>query len=318
MPKISIIVPVYGVEKYIEKCLDSLVNQTLKDIEIIVVNDGSPENEQAIIDKYVKKHPKKIKSYIKENGGQGSARNFGIKKASGEYIGFVDSDDYVDTTMFEKLYNEAKKQNYDIVSCNYNSIDEDGKILKIIKQKQINTDNYMFFGIIGPCNKIYKKKLLELNKISFREKVRYEDVDFTLKCIMNASNFGLVDEELYFYLLRQGSTMNNNDIKRNLEILKAFDEIKKDSKYKTNYNEIEYLAIFHILITAVVRVINTKGNKTLKKETINTLINYVEEKYPNYKNNKYLDKLDNNKRIIYKLILKKQFWIIKLIFIIKK
>ena len=85
--KISVIVPVYNVEKYIGKCLDSLVNQTLSDIEIIVVNDGSHDNSQKIIDKYVKRYPDKIKSYIKENGGQGSARNYGLEKANGEYIG---------------------------------------------------------------------------------------------------------------------------------------------------------------------------------------------------------------------------------------
>ena len=94
MVKVSVIVPVYNVEKYIDKCLDSLVNQTLKDIEIIVVNDGSPDDSQQVIDMYVKKYPKKIKSYIKENGGQGSARNLGLEHAKGEYISFVDSDDY--------------------------------------------------------------------------------------------------------------------------------------------------------------------------------------------------------------------------------
>ena len=94
--KVSVIVPVYNVEKYIDKCLDSLVNQTLKDIEIIVVNDGSPDNSQKIIDKYVKKYPNKVKSFIKENGGQGSARNLGMEYAKGEYISFVDSDDWID------------------------------------------------------------------------------------------------------------------------------------------------------------------------------------------------------------------------------
>ena len=93
--KVSIIVPVYGVEKYIDKCLDSLVNQTLKDIEIIVVNDGTKDNSQKIIDKYVKKYSNKVKSFIKENGGQGSARNYGLEKATGEYIWIIESDDFI-------------------------------------------------------------------------------------------------------------------------------------------------------------------------------------------------------------------------------
>ena len=108
MKQVSIIVPVYNVEKYLRKCLDSLVNQTLKDIEIIVVNDGSPDNSQDIINEYVKKYPKIIKSFIVKNGGQGSARNFAIKEAKGEYILYVDSDDYIDLDMAETLYNAAK------------------------------------------------------------------------------------------------------------------------------------------------------------------------------------------------------------------
>lgn len=109
MVKVSIIVPVYNVEKYLKKCLNSLVNQTLDDIEIIVVNDESPDNSQRIIDEFEKKYPSKIKTITKKNGGQGSARNEGLKVATGEYIGYVDSDDYISNTMFEKMYNTAKK-----------------------------------------------------------------------------------------------------------------------------------------------------------------------------------------------------------------
>ena len=115
--KVSVIVPVYNVEKFIDKCLNSLVNQTLKEIEIIVVNDGSPDNSQKIIDEYVKKYPDKIKSFIKENGGQGSARNMGMEKAVGEYISFVDSDDWLDLDTLEKMYFLAKKDKSDIVIC---------------------------------------------------------------------------------------------------------------------------------------------------------------------------------------------------------
>ena len=100
MVKLSVIVPVWGVEKYIDKCLDSLVNQTLEDIEIIVVNDESPDNSQMIIDKYVEKYPNKVISILQKNGGQGLARNNGLKYAKGDYIGYVDSDDYVDLDMF--------------------------------------------------------------------------------------------------------------------------------------------------------------------------------------------------------------------------
>ena len=116
MIKVSVIVPVYNTEKYLAKCLDSLVNQTLKDIEIIVVNDGTKDNSEKIINKYLKKYSK-IRYYKKENGGLSSARNYGIELANGEYVGFVDSDDYVKDGMFSKMYECAIKNNSDIVVC---------------------------------------------------------------------------------------------------------------------------------------------------------------------------------------------------------
>ena len=159
MPKVSVIVPVYNVEKYLSKCLDSLVNQTLKDIEIIVVNDGTKDNSQSIIDKYTKKYSKKIKSYIKENGGLSSARNYGLKYAKGEYISFIDSDDYVDLQMFEKMYNEAINHKFDIVVCDTINVYEDKEVY--IKSNLGYSDNDINNYIISPpmaCCRIYSRK----------------------------------------------------------------------------------------------------------------------------------------------------------------
>ena len=110
MKKVSIIVPVYNTEKYLRKCLTSLVNQTLSDIEIIIVNDGSPDNSKKIVEKYLKEYPDKVKYFEQPNGGQGSARNLGLTKASGRFIGYVDSDDYVDLSMYQKMYDEMNKK----------------------------------------------------------------------------------------------------------------------------------------------------------------------------------------------------------------
>ena len=128
MKKVSIIVPVYNVEKYLAKCLDSLVNQTLEDVEIIVVDDGSRDNSKQIIDEFQTKYPDKIKSFVKENGGLSDARNFGLDRANGEYIGFVDSDDYVTAEMFEEMYSLAQKYDAEMVICNLQKVDENGKI----------------------------------------------------------------------------------------------------------------------------------------------------------------------------------------------
>lgn len=319
MKKVSIIVPVYNVESYIDKCLNSLIKQTLKDIEIIVVNDGSPDNSQKIIDKYVKKYPKKVKSYIRENGGQGFARNFGLEKATGEYIGYVDSDDYVELNMYEKLYKKAKKDDLDIVICGSHNVTEEGKKTveldrNLFKDKKKNA----FFGRMAVWNKIYKKELLLNNNISFRSKLWYEDLDFTLQILSLAKKVGYINKPYYNYLLRQGSTMNNSNINRNLEITLAFDEVIKNKKLKQYDSIIEFLALDHIYISSIVRVVNAKADKNKKKEVINKLINYVRINFPNYKKNQYLYTLSRNRKIIYILINLKQYWLIKLIFKVKR
>lgn len=321
--KLSIIVPVYGVEKYIDKCLNSLVKQSLKEIEIIVVNDGTKDNSQKIIDKYVKKYPDKIKSYIKENGGQGSARNYGLEKANGEYIGYVDSDDFVEKDMYKKLYNKAKENNYDIVVCGNYNVSED------YQNKNIDTfiNNYntdlenIFFGKMAVWNKIYKRDILIKNKLEFKEKVWYEDLAFTLKAIMNSNTFAFIDEPLYDYLIREGSTMNNSNVKRNLEILEAFNDILsyiQHNKKEEYFSKIEFLAIDHIYISAIVRVLKAEADDKVKRETINKLIDYMNKKFPNYKNNKYINTLSKNRKIIYKLINIKMYGLINLIFKVKK
>ena len=119
MPKVSVIVPVYNVEQYVEKCLETLVNQTIEDIEIIVVNDGSTDNSKNIIKKYVEKYPKKVIYLEKENGGLSDARNYGIPYANGEYIAFLDSDDYIVLDTYKEMYKIAKKENSDMVECDF-------------------------------------------------------------------------------------------------------------------------------------------------------------------------------------------------------
>ena len=143
MPKISIIVPVYNVEKYINKCLKTLTQQTLQDIEIIIVNDGSLDKSVDIIEKYVKENSSKIKYYEKENGGLSSSRNYGLEYATGEYIAFLDSDDYVETNMYEEMYNLAKQENADMVECDFIWEWEYGKKILDKRRKYKNKEDMM-------------------------------------------------------------------------------------------------------------------------------------------------------------------------------
>ncbi len=316
MKKVSVIIPVYNVENYLRKCLNSLVNQTLKDIEIIVVNDGTLDNSQEIIDEYVKKYPKKVVSIIQENGGQGAARNTGLLHAKGEYIGYVDSDDYVEENMYEELYKKAKEEDSDIVICGNNVVKENYEFLS-----KEDVDKEFLLGKMAVWNKIYKKNIIVDNKIQFRSKVWYEDLDFTMKVYFSSKKISYVDKPLYNYLLREGSTMNNNNIKRNLELIEAFDSLIDYCKDKKIYNkakdEIEFLCIYHMYIFATTRVLNTNNKYKDKIEIINKFKNYINSNFPNFKQNKYLYLLPKRRKLIYNLINSKFYCIIIALFKIK-
>ena len=317
--KVSVIVPVYNVEKYIDRCLNSLVNQTLKDIEVIVVNDGSPDNSQDIIDRYVKKYPKKIKSYIKENGGQGSARNFGLTVASGEYIGYVDSDDYVELDMYEKLYNKATRNDLDIVICgSYNAYENGNREVELDREIFKDKKKNAFFGRMAVWNKIYKRELLIDSNVSFRSKLWYEDLDFTVQILSRAKKIGYVNKPFYNYLIREGSTMNNSNVDRNLEILLAFDEVINNNELDKYKSVVEFLAIDHIYISAIVRVIKADVDKGKRIEVINKMIDYMNKNFYDYKKNEYLNVLPRNRKIVYYMVRYRLYSLIRLMFKIKR
>ena len=212
MVKVSVIVPVYNIEDYLDKCLDSLVNQTLKDIEIIVVNDGTPDNSQEIIDKYAEKY-KNIKSFIKENGGLSDTRNFGIKQATGEYIAFVDGDDYVSYDMYELMYNKAKSGNFDVVVCDLNYVYSETEIKEVSSKIETDTTNIKqaFINIYPSAwNKIYKNKLFN-NNIEFKKGVWFEDVEFLYKMLPYVKSIGVVKKPLNQYVQRTGSISKTFD-----------------------------------------------------------------------------------------------------------
>ena len=289
--KVSVIVPVYNVEKFIDKCLNSLVNQTLKEIEIIVVNDGSPDNSQKIIDKYVKKYPDKIKSFIKENGGQGSARNMGIEKAVGEYISFVDSDDWLDLDTLEKMYFLAKKDKSDIVICDM--VDHYSYYTIYHNCTKYNS---VFEVTPSACNKIFRKELIK--DFRFLSKLWYEDFDFTTKILFNTNKISNINEGLYHCNCGHESTMNNNNSKKNLDMITVINDIidylKKNDKYDKNI--VSYLIFNHILITTINRVAVQKSID--KKDVIKQLIKYSKDNISDYRKQAFYKNISINRKII--------------------
>lgn len=325
MLKVSVIIPVYNVEEYLPKCLDSVLNQTLEDIEIIVVNDGSPDNSEKIIKEY-KKKDKRIVYYKKENGGLGSARNYGLSKANGEYIYYLDSDDYIDKEMLETLYNEAINKKLDVVICGYKSIYpnrvEEYIIPKDVEEDTLNNKNSKIFNLPSACCKIYKRDWLIKQNIKFVEdKLWYEDFAYNIKILSSTDKVGIVNSPLYNYLIRENSIMNNSRLMKNLDILLAFDDVilflKEKEIYDEFYSEVEYLAIDNIIISGITRIIRATGDKKVKKEVINKYYEYMKTNFSNYKDNIYINRLSNNRKLIYRLICMNQYWLVRLIFKIK-
>lgn len=253
MTKISVIIPVYNVEQYLTECLDSILNQTLKDIEIICIDDGSTDNSPNIL----KEYNKHIKIITKENEGQASARNIGIKEAQGEYIAFIDSDDFIETTMLEKLYTKAKDNNLDITMCKIATYDNQTKEIKdnvwyymlgVFKdfEKDIfnhkDTKEFTCNIAVTPYNKIYKTSLLKDNNILFPEGLIFEDEKFFFDTYLRAKRVSIVDEFLYYYRVnRKGSTVyisKENDYSDILEISKQIRQTFKDTN---NYEDYKYL-----------------------------------------------------------------------------
>lgn len=226
--KVSIIVPVYNVEKYLRKCLDSLVNQTLKDIEIICINDGSTDDSLKVLQEYASEHLNVI-VIDQENQGVSIARNNGINKAQGDYIGFVDPDDWVEPDMFKILYEKAVKTGVDIVECDYRMVFENSTKIKnrtlfgslhtwkkfpiacgkIFDWKYVKTQ--VFNGLrCMVWNRLYKRSLIFDNNLTFPDG-KCEDYPFSLDAVLSAKSIVYCPKTLYNYLIRFGSLSIRED-----------------------------------------------------------------------------------------------------------
>ena len=237
-PYISVIIPVHNVDRYIENCLDSILAQTLNNIEIICIDDGSEDNSSKILAKY-KKFGIKVIS-LKKCCGQAHARNIGLQKVTGEYIGFVDADDFVDKTMFKKLYKKAKNEDADIEMCEAKVFDDEEKSSK--KEKDYYSLNcfppIFSDGTFSPedtvdfiekisvtiWNKIYKTSFIKSIGVNFSDGYIYEDLPFSFEVYTQAKKIGIIREPLYFY---RTDTENSTMTKRGAKVLDRVDMVEK-------------------------------------------------------------------------------------------
>ena len=296
MPKVSVIVPIYNTASFLEKCLNSLVNQTLQDLEIICVNDGSTDNSQLIINEFLLNYPYHIKSIIKPNGGLSDARNVGLQQATGKYIAFLDSDDYVELDLYEKMYNKACKSNADIVVCGFQRITLDGHVLSV-EQNRLKKS---YSGIdaltsIAPAawNKLYKRDLWVKSKIIYPKGVWYEDLPTTIKLMLYANEIVTINEPLIYYVQHRNSisyTFDNRayDIFYVLTDIYNFYQDAKINKNSLYTNEeweriekcIEAVFLIHLIFAHLFRSASLDGTNV--KAEIKNVQNYLSNYFPNW------------------------------------
>lgn len=296
MPKVSVIVPVYNVENYIEKCLNTLVNQTIQDIEIIIVNDGSTDNSKNVIEKFIKKYPEKIVYLEKENGGLSDARNYGLPYAKGEYIAFLDSDDYVEFDMYERMYEVAKKENSDMVECDF--IWEYPNKQKQDIGKIYNGKHEMLEKVrVVAWNKLIKRQILNDTQILFPKGYRYEDVEFTYKLIPYLNKVSFLKKPCIHYVQRENSISNSQN-ERTREIFNVLDNVINFYKEKNFYDEykeeLEYVYTRYLLCSSLLRMVKIK-NKEVRNNILNETWEKLNTNFPNWKKNKILTKNKSGK-----------------------
>ena len=328
MYKLSIIVPVYGVEEYLPACLDSIYSQITSDCQVILVDDGSPDRCPHICEEYKSRYPQYTVVIHQENTGLGGARNTGISAAEGEYLMFVDSDDTITSDAISTITEALDKYKADVTVFPLNSTAEDGSIISVHtdtfeKNKLLSTKDSSAFITGNPvaCNKVIKKSVFLENGIEFPSRVWYEDIRTTPKLIASANTVVYLEKPLYNYLRREGSIMNSSKLDRNIEIVWALDDLKEwfleKGLFSIYEKEIEYLMLDHVYISATVRILRADSKK---HPLIGTFREYAEKNCPAFKGgeNHYMsDVLPKNRKIIYKLLKKKLYFAVKLIFKIK-
>ncbi len=307
MTKISVIVPVYNAEKYLKTCISSIANQTLKDIEIIAVNDGSTDRSLDLLDKLSNKYKGKLKIFNKENGGAGSARNIGIENSSGEFIKFVDADDYLKLDILEKMYTIAKENNVSLVRGNYQTIIGPFKMQdkcswsNILGNQVINVrenKDYIVTETPGIGNKLIKRELI--GDLRFPEKTKWEDLAIMPVVVASSEKLFHMDEPIYNYRVNMNTTIKDfiNKVPNILDIIKCVENIEDKMKERGLSEEykkqIEDLYILHTLFRIENAMLWVNFPHSKKEIVISSLIGILDAKYPNWQENKIVERYKNN------------------------
>lgn len=270
MDKISVVIPVYNAEKYLNKCIDSVINQTYNNIEIILVNDGSKDNSLKILEQYRKKYPKVIKVFTQENQGAGAARNFGIKHITGKYIFFLDSDDWIEVDYLYKLHKDIGKN--DIVISGLKNYSSDGKIFVT----KVEDNPWTKFKYCSMGGKMYLADLIVKNNIFFKKFKICEDAYFLLECYSRTNKITISNSSGYCHLENPNSithTLSGNDHNSIIDVLK-----KVNTEIDCSNFEQRLLSFFYMksIVLDTLISINDFSERKLVQKFKNNMLWYLE------------------------------------------
>lgn len=276
--RFSIIVPVYNVEKYLEKCLNSIKNQTFKDFEVIIVNDGSTDKSQEIIDNYVNNDPKMFKTFFQKNQGLSVARNIGIEKATGDYLFFIDSDDYVDENLFENLNNKIESRtDLDLLRITVKKIKPNGEIVKTehFEEKEFTGEEAFLYcrinkiEIVLPWAYCVRRKYWKENNFKFPVGRFHEDFGTVPIILLNAKKILFLNGANYIYLLRENSIIRTDDydkkLKKAYDVLYNYDDLKEHLESLENISLKSKKVFLEFISTAVFQQLNNLNREDRKK-----------------------------------------------------
>lgn len=308
MKKVSIIIPAYNVQDYIGTCLESLVRQTMSDLELLIINDGSTDNTREVIESYREKYPDMIRAFHVENGGAAEARNIGLNEATGEYIGFVDSDDYVREDTYELLYNTAKEKDAEIVCSGYcrvgvHSIRRmpfgNSKIkAEEVFDKNVFEEPLLFDEVPYLWNKIFRRDIIQDNNLRFHGDLRiYEDLVFTYEAFRFAKRISRVNEHLYHYVVSRDTSLTYRFTEKRFDIIHAANLLNDFYKQQGVMTEQVREALLYVILKHVYVILNRRtshSEKKLKLKYCRLIFNYLNEKFQGWKNNFYFEKQNKN------------------------
>lgn len=294
--KVSIIIPVYNASKYIDKCFKEILNQSYKDFEVIAINDGSTDNSSKLLKKYESKYPF-IKIINQNNTGQAIARNRAIEIASGDYLTFIDIDDFIDTHYLEELVNAMEDGNYDLVYCDYYEYYSPIKL--VLKRNNMGP----ILANYAPWGKLYKTSFFKKYKLKFLEGKLFEDIPI-IPVLAGLGKSKYVPIPLYYYNKSNVSSIRRNKYSKRLEdIYDAIDEtiynFKKHKIFNKYKNEIEFIYLDSFLKGGVMRFADYKeGIKQIPRVRTKVL-----EYFPNILDNPYYKKCSKKEQLLYKITL---------------